>query len=54
MGLEEKDFEDDVIFEGEEVPQQGIKWMALMKVHTSNQFTRSTFYANMTAAWSLT
>jgi hypothetical protein len=44
---------DDLIFEDEETaPKEGIKWMALARVHTSNYFSPQTFEQHMRTAWS--
>jgi hypothetical protein len=44
---------DDFIFEGEEgAPTEGLKWMALAKVHTANSFSPQAFEHNMRSAWS--
>jgi hypothetical protein len=43
LGIEE-DEADDLIFEEEEAaPKEGIKWMALARVHTENYFSPQTF-----------
>jgi hypothetical protein len=52
LGIEEDEY-DDLIFEDEEdVPKEGLKWMALAKVHTSNVFYPQAFENNMRVAWS--
>ena len=52
LGLEEDEC-DDLIFEDEEsAPKQGIKLMTLLRVHTSNQFSPTTFEQHMRNAWS--
>lgn len=33
------------------VGKEGVKWMALARVHTSNEFTPPTFYSRMPTAW---
>jgi hypothetical protein len=39
LGIEEDEI-DDLIFEEEETPpKEGIKWMALARVHTSKKFS---------------
>ena len=51
MGLEE-DF-DDLIFEEEiDAPKEGLKWMALMRVHKGNHFAPASLFAHMRVAWS--
>jgi hypothetical protein len=43
---------DDLVFEEEhEVPKEGVKWLALARVHTSNYFSSQTFEQHMTMAW---
>jgi hypothetical protein len=43
----------DLVFEDEEdAPKEGIKWMALVKVHTANYFSPQTFEQHMCVAWS--
>jgi hypothetical protein len=43
LGIEE-DAMDDLVFEEEEAaPKEGIKWMALARVHTDNFFIPQTF-----------
>jgi hypothetical protein len=53
LGIEEEEF-DDLVFEEEEAPKEGLKWMALAKVHTSNPFSPQTFEQHMRVAWSPT
>ena len=49
----DKDEIDDVVFEEEETaPKEGIKWLALARVHTSNYFSPQTFEQHMRIAWS--
>jgi hypothetical protein len=44
---------DDLIFEEEkDAPLEGIKWMALVRVHTTNYFSIQTFEQHMITAWS--
>jgi hypothetical protein len=53
LGIEEEEF-DDFIFEGEEgAPLEGMKGMALAKVHTASSFTPQAFEHNMRTTWSL-
>jgi hypothetical protein len=52
LGIEEDEI-DDLIFEDEETaPKEGIKRMALARVHTSNYFSLLTFEQHMRMAWS--
>jgi hypothetical protein len=52
LGIED-DESDGLIFEEEETaPKQGIKWIALARVHTSNFFGPQTFEQHMKIAWS--
>jgi hypothetical protein len=52
LGIEE-DAADDLVFEEEEdAPKEGIKWMALARVHTDNFFSPQTFEQHMRFAWS--
>ena len=47
LGIEEEEL-DDLVFEEEiDVPKEGIKWMALVRVHTSNPFSPQTFEQHM-------
>jgi hypothetical protein len=41
-----------LIFEDTDLPKEGIKWMALARVHTSNFFSPQTFEQHMRVAWS--
>jgi hypothetical protein len=41
LGIEEDEI-DDLAFE-ETLPKEGIKWMAISKVHNSNYFSLQTF-----------
>jgi hypothetical protein len=44
---------DDLVFEEEkEVPKEGMKWLTLARVHTSNYFSFQTFEQHMIMAWS--
>jgi hypothetical protein len=52
LGLEEDELDDLVFEEEDSAPKQGIKWMALVKVHTNNQFSPMTFEKHMWNAWS--
>jgi hypothetical protein len=52
LGIEDDEL-DDLIFEEEEsAPKQGIKWMALARIHTTNNFSPITFEQHMLNAWS--
>jgi hypothetical protein len=52
LGID-KDEIDDLIFEDkEEAPKEGIKWLALARVHTTNFFSHQTFEQHMKTAWS--
>jgi hypothetical protein len=52
LGIEEDEYDDLVLEDEEEAPIQGLKWMALVRVHTSNFFSPQTFEQHMKAAWS--
>jgi hypothetical protein len=52
LGIGEADFDDVVFEEVEGVPKEGMKWMALARVHTTNFFSSSTFEQHMRVAWS--
>jgi hypothetical protein len=53
LGIEDDEI-DDLIFEDEETaPKEGIKWLALARVHTTNFFGPLTFEQHMKTAWSL-
>jgi hypothetical protein len=53
LRIGEEDF-DDLVFEDlEGVPKEGVKWMALARVHTHDYFSASTFEQHMKVAWSL-
>jgi hypothetical protein len=44
---------DDLIIEDEEeAPKQGLKWLALVNIHTTNSFSPITFEQHMRNAWS--
>jgi hypothetical protein len=53
LGIEEDEFDDLIFEDGEEAPKQGLKWMALARVHASNFFSSQTFEQHMRVAWSL-
>ncbi|KAK1629311.1 hypothetical protein QYE76_003626 [Lolium multiflorum] len=52
LGIEDDELDDLVFEEEESAPKQGIKWMALAKVHTANNFSPITFENHMRNAWS--
>jgi hypothetical protein len=52
LGIKEDEFDYLVFEEEEEAPKEGLKWMALAKVHTSNTFSPQTFEQHMKVAWS--
>jgi hypothetical protein len=52
LGIEEDEIDDLVFEEEESAPKQGIKSMALAKVHTTNLFSPLTFEQHMRNAWS--
>jgi hypothetical protein len=52
LGIDEDEI-DDLVFEEEaDAPKDGIKWMALVKVHSMNFFSPQTFEQHMRVAWS--
>jgi hypothetical protein len=52
LGIEDDEFDDVVFEEDETAPKQGMKWLALVKVHTANSFSPITFENHMRNAWS--
>jgi hypothetical protein len=52
LGIEDDEFDDLVFEEEEDAPKEGMKWMALAKVHTANYFSPQTFEQHMRVAWS--
>jgi hypothetical protein len=51
LGIEDDEL-DDLVFEEEDSPPiHGIKWMALAKVHTTNNFSHLAFEQHMRNAW---
>jgi hypothetical protein len=52
LGIEDDEIDDLVFEEEESAPKEGIKWMALVRVHTSNYFSPQAFEQNMKVAWS--
>jgi hypothetical protein len=51
LGIEGEEI-DDLVFEEEASAPKEIKWMALVKVQTSNFFSPLTFEQHMRTAWS--
>jgi hypothetical protein len=51
LGIDEDEI-DDLVFEETDLPKEGIKWMAIARVHTSNYFSPQTFEQHMRVAWS--
>ena len=52
LGINEEEI-DDLVFEDEpDAPKEGVKWMALARVHTSNYFSPLTFKQHMRTSWS--
>jgi hypothetical protein len=52
LGIGESDFDDLIFEEVEGISHEGIKWMALARVHTTNYFSAATFEQHMKVAWS--
>jgi hypothetical protein len=52
LGIEEDEAGDLVFKDEPEAPKEGLKWLALAKVHTSNFFSPLTFEQHMRTAWS--
>jgi hypothetical protein len=52
LGIEEDEFDDLIFEEEEDAAKDGLKWMALAKVHTTNIFSPQAFEQNMRVAWS--
>jgi hypothetical protein len=52
LGIEDDEYDDLVFEEEEDAPKEGLKWMALARVHTSNFFSQQTFEQHMRVAWS--
>jgi hypothetical protein len=52
LGIDEDEIDDLVFEEEESAPKEGIKWMALARVHTTNFFSPQTFEQHMRIAWS--
>jgi hypothetical protein len=38
LGIEEGEI-DDLVFEDTDIPSEGIKWLAITRVHTNNFFS---------------
>jgi hypothetical protein len=51
LGIEEGEI-DDLVFEDTDIPSEGIKWLAIARVHTNNFFSPQTFEQHMRIAWS--
>jgi hypothetical protein len=51
LGIDEDEI-DDLVFKETDLPKEGIKWMALAHVHTTNFFSLQTFEQHMRVAWS--
>jgi hypothetical protein len=51
LGIDEDEI-DDLVFEDTDLPKEGIKWMAIARVHTLNYFSPQTFEQHMRVAWS--
>jgi hypothetical protein len=52
LGIEEEECDDLIFEEQDEAPKEGLKRMALAKVHTPNAFSPQAFEQNMKIAWS--
>jgi hypothetical protein len=52
LGIDEEEINDLVFEEEADAPKEGIKWMALVKVHSMNFFSPQTFEQHMRIAWS--
>jgi hypothetical protein len=50
LGFDDGEIDDQVFKEEKEVPKEGMKWLALARVHTSNYFSFQTFEQHMTTA----
>jgi hypothetical protein len=51
LGIEEDEINDLIFEEEETAPKEGIKWLALAKVHTTNFSSPHTFEQHMRIAW---
>ncbi|KAE8769696.1 hypothetical protein D1007_58651 [Hordeum vulgare] len=54
LNLEDKEFDDLVIEEDDPVINEGVRWLALARVHTDKTFSTTAFYKDMRAAWNPT
>jgi hypothetical protein len=52
LGIDEDELDDLVFEDEEEAPKEGLKWLALARVHTENYFSPQTFEQHMMVAWS--
>jgi hypothetical protein len=50
LGIEDDEIDDLVFEEEESVPKEGVKWMALVRVHASNYFSPQSFEQTMRIA----
>lgn len=53
MGIEDEEYNDVVFEKMEDLANEGIKWPALARVHTANEFAPPTFYSHMRTAWGM-
>ncbi|SPT18858.1 unnamed protein product [Triticum aestivum] len=51
LHLEDEDFDDLVIEEDDPAVNEGVRWLALARVHTAKTFSPTAFYKDMRAAW---
>ncbi|KAE8777375.1 hypothetical protein D1007_49848 [Hordeum vulgare] len=51
LNLEHEEFDDLVIEEDDTVVNEGVRWLALARVHMENSFSPTKFYKDMCAAW---
>ena len=51
LHLEDADFDDLVIEEDDPAVNEGVRWLALARVHIEKNFSPSAFYKDMRAAW---
>jgi hypothetical protein len=54
LGFDDGEIDGLVFEEEKEVPKEGMKWLALARVHTSNYFSFQTLEQHMISAWSPT
>uniref|UniRef100_A0ACD6A4J7 Uncharacterized protein n=1 Tax=Avena sativa TaxID=4498 RepID=A0ACD6A4J7_AVESA len=52
LGIDDDEIDDLAFEEQEDAPKEGIKWMALARVHTIKNFSPQTFEQHMRVAWS--